>query len=591
MRWDQLNIDLKGRSRGKVKVHCPKCHDTRSNKQDRSLSVDIDAGLYKCHYCSWSGSAADKEDSEWRRPLKMQTKEYKRPAKIGSANLSEKAVKYFAGRGISLQTLQLMNVTEGKEFMPQKNAEVNTIQFNYFLHGEHINTKFRTADKHFKLTSGAELLPFNVDAIFKASTAIITEGEIDTLSFVEIGLKNVVSVPNGASANLSYLDAYIDSHFDDKGAIYIAVDTDTKGEILRKELIRRFGPERCKIIEYGEGCKDANEHLVKYGKESLLECYHQAKEVKIEGVFTVRDYEQSLDALFEKGLQPGATIGHSNFDHLCSFETKRLCIVTGVPGSGKSEFIDEMLERLNIRYGWRSAFFSPENAPLEYHASKLIEKFTGKKFKKGVLSMEEYAEVKAHLEQDFFFITPEKYTLSHILDAAKSLVRRKGIKCLVIDPYNRVEAEASSKSETLQISEFLDKLTNFAQINDVLVILMAHPSKRPRSKDGAIEVPNLYDISGSANFYNKADYGIIVHRNYSEDTVEVHVQKVKFRNLGQVGIARFKYNASNGRYTPVDGGLLSDPDNSNHLRKSIKDPAEYEQHRIPYNYDSGDIPF
>lgn len=591
MNWEKLNIDLKGRTKGKVKLHCPECHDTRSNKQDRSLSVDIDAGLFKCHYCSWSGSALEKEDSEWRRPVKMQPKEYKKPEKIGSSELSEKVITYFAGRGISLSTLQLINVTEGREFMPQKNAEVNTIQFNYHRDGELVNCKYRTADKHFKLTSGAELLPYNIDAIFGAKEAIITEGEIDTLSFIECGLLSVVSVPNGASANLSYLDAYIESHFDDKEVIYIAVDDDTKGEILKNELIRRFGAERCRIVEYGEGCKDANEHLVKYGKESLLECYKNAKEVKIEGVFTVRDFEQSLDALFENGLQPGATIGHRNFDHLCSFETKRLCIVTGVPGSGKSEFIDEMLERLNLRYGWRSAFFSPENAPLAYHASKFIEKFTGRKFKKGYLTESEYLEVKSHLEKEFFFIVPEKFTLSHILDAAKSLVRRKGIKCLVIDPFNRVEAEASSKSETLQISDFLDKLTNFAQQNDVLVILMAHPSKRPKTKDGAIEVPNLYDISGSANFYNKADYGIIVHRNYPEDLVEVHVQKVKFRNLGQVGTAHFKYNINNGRYTPVIGGIQDEWDNTNHLRKSIKDPNDIEQKLIPFNYDSGDIPF
>ncbi len=591
MNWDKLNIDLKGRAKGKTKVHCPKCHDTRANKQDRSLSVDIDAGLYKCHYCGWSGSAAEKENNEWRRPVRMQAKEYKRPEKIGSTELSEKMISYFTGRGISLPTLQLMGVTEGKEWMPQKNAEVNTIQFNYYRDSELVNTKFRTADKHFKLTSGAELIPYNVDAILGTKEAIITEGEIDTLSFVEIGLLNTVSVPNGASSNLSYFDAYIESHFDDKEVIYIAVDDDPKGEILKNELIRRFGAERCRIVEYGEGCKDANEHLVKYGKESLLECYHNAREVKIDGVFNLTDYEKSLDALFENGLQPGATIGHRNFDNLCSFETKRLCIVTGVPSSGKSEYIDEMLQRLNLRYGWRSAFFSPENAPLEYHASKLIEKFTGKKFKKGVLSEEEYREAKKHLEKDFYFISPEKYTLSHILDAARSLVRRKGIKCLVIDPFNRVEAEASSKSETLQISEFLDRLTNFAQQNDVLVILMAHPSKRPKTKDGAIEVPNLYDISGSANFYNKADYGIIVHRNYAEDLVEVHVQKVKFRNLGQVGIAQFKYNINNGRYTPVIGGVQDDWDNSNHLRRSIKDVNENEQKLIPFDYDSGDIPF
>ncbi|MBX2952292.1 MAG: toprim domain-containing protein [Leadbetterella sp.] len=591
MKWEALNIDLKGRNKGKVKVYCPQCRDTRSDKQDRSLSVDIDAGLFKCHYCSWAGSAAEKEDNEWRKPVRMQAKEYKKPEKVGSSELSEKVVKYFSGRGISVQTLQLMGVTEGLEYMPQKSAEVNTVQFNYYLNGEHINTKYRTADKHFKLTSGAELLPYNVDAIFGASTVIVTEGEIDALSWIEIGVQAVVSVPNGASANLSYLDAYIESHFGDKETIYIAVDEDTKGEILKNELIRRFGAERCRIIEYGDGCKDSNEHLIKYGRESLLKCLEEAKEVKIEGVFTVKDFEQSLDALFEDGLKPGATIGHRNFDALCSFETRRLCTVTGTPSAGKSEVIDMIAERLNIRYGWRFAFFSPENAPLQYHASKLIEKFTGKKFKKGHLPEQEYLEVKEHLENNFFFISPSSFTVENILSAATSLVRRKGIKCLVIDPFNRVELPTSNKSETNQISEFLDKLTNFAQVNDVLVILMAHPAKRPRNKDGTIEAPNLYDISGSANFYNKSDYGIIIHRNYAEDLTEVHVQKVKFRNLGQAGIAQFKYNLNNGRYTPVIDGVPDEQDNTNHLRKSIKDPNQNEQRLIPFEYDSGDIPF
>jgi twinkle protein len=192
---------------------------------------------------------------------------------------------------------------------------------------------------------------------------------MDALSFYECGRHDVVSVPNGANANLDYLDDYIEEYFDDKETIFIASDTDTKGVILRDELIRRFGAERCRVLEYGEGCKDANEHLMKYGSDSLLKCLANAPEIKLEGIFTVSDFEQSLDALFEYGMQKGVTIGHDNFDRLLSFETKRLCVVTGIPGSGKSEFIDEIAERLNMRYGWRFAYFSPENAPLAYHAS------------------------------------------------------------------------------------------------------------------------------------------------------------------------------------------------------------------------------
>lgn len=575
-----------GRTGGKVKTYCPQCHNQRRDKRDKSLSVDLDKGLWHCHYCGWSGTLTEStydpspegkrkwmEQQPWYRQtqIRQQKREYKKPQPRPTAPMSAKALAWFKGRGISEETLLAMKVTEGLEWMPQKNGQANTVQFNYYHNGELVNTKFRTGDKCFKLVSGAELLPYNIDAIKGQKECIITEGEMDALSFYECGRHDVISVPNGANANLDYLDNYIEEYFEDKETIYIASDTDTKGVLLRDELLRRFGVERCRVLEYGEGCKDANEHLMKFGRESLLQCIASAPEIKVEGVFTVSDFEQSLDALFENGWQKGVTIGHDNFDRLCSFETKRLCIVTGIPGSGKSEFIDEIAERLNMRYGWRFAYFSPENAPLAYHASKLIEKFTGKRFNRQSLTFGEYKQVKEHIEQDFYFIAPtDNYRVDNILEKAKYLVRRRGIKALVIDPYNRLESEQGTRNETQYISELLDKLTNFAQRNDILIILMAHPTKQPRNKDGVIEAPTLYDISGSANFFNKADFGIVVHRNRTENTVEVHVQKVKFRHLGECGTALFKYNLNNGRYTPYTNGIEPVWDNENHLQAEIR---------------------
>lgn len=591
-----------GRHSGKVKVFCPQCHETRNDKHDKSLSVDLDKGVWNCHYCGWGGTihGSDYDDSPegkrkwmeqqpWYNPhrLRKQKPVYKKPEhRQTNSALSDKALAWFKGRGISEETLTACKVTEGMEWMPQKNGQANTVQFNYFLNGELINTKFRTGDKCFKLCSGAQLIPYNIDNIKGQRECIITEGEMDALSFYEIGYHNVVSVPNGANANLEYLDDFIEDYFDDKETIYIASDTDTKGTELRDELLRRFGAERCRVLEYGEGCKDANEHLQKFGADSLKQVILTAPEIKLEGVFTVSDFEESLDALFDHGMQRGVTIGHDNFDRLCSFETKRLCTVTGIPGSGKSEFIDEIAERLNMRYGWRFAYFSPENAPLAYHASKLIEKFTGKKFDKKHLNYGEYKQVKQHLETDFFFISPKNdYRLDTILEKAKFLVRRKGIKALVIDPYNRLEDESDGMNETKYISRQLDRLTNFAQQNDVLVILMAHPTKQPRNKDGVIEAPTLYDISGSAHFYNKTDFGIVVHRNRLENTVEVHVQKVKFRHLGEVGTALFKYNLNNGRYAPYTNGVEPVWDNSNHIIEDYKKKEQEAEEAAHFDWD------
>lgn len=603
--WPKYGIEVPyGRTSGNIKLHCPQCREQRHDKRDKSLSVDLSTGMFNCHYCGFSGCAAEPDEAEkkqWMQqqpwynnaPIRRAKPQYKKPAPRPETPLSQKALSWFAGRGISSETLRKMHVTEGEEWMPQKDGKANTIQFNYFLNGELVNTKFRTGDKCFKMVKDARLIPYNLDAIKGCKECIITEGEMDALTFVECGMLNVVSVPNGANANLEYLDDFIEEYFDDKETIFIASDTDTKGVLLRDELVRRFGPERCRVLEYGDGCKDANEHLMKYGKQSLIEYYKAAPEIKIEGIFTVSDFEQSLDALFENGMQKGVTIGFNCFDRLCSFETKRLCVVTGIPGSGKSEFIDELAERLNMRYGWRFAYFSPENAPLSYHASKLIEKFTGKRFSKQTLSYGEYRQVKEHLESDFFFISPsDNFKLDTILDKAKYLVRKKGIKALVIDPYNRLEGQQGNRNETQYVSEVLDKLTNFAQRNDVLIILMAHPTKQPKNKDGVVEAPTLYDISGSANFFNKADFGIVVHRNRAENTVEVHVQKVKFRHLGECGTALFKYNLNNGRYSPYVNGLEPDWDNSNHLMEDARQKLADAEAAATFDFeDDGDLPF
>jgi len=381
---------------------------------------------------------------------------------------------------------------------------------------------------------------------------------MDCLSFIEIGKNNCVSVPNGANSNLSYLDDFIEGFFGDKETIYIAVDTDTKGLLLRDELIRRFGGERCRIVTYGDDCKDANEHLQKYGKESLENCLKTAKEVKVEGVFMLDDYEEELDAIYQNGLQKGFMVGHPNLDALMSLETKRLMIVTGIPGSGKSEFIDEMCVRLNILYDFKVGFFSPENVPIQLHAVKLIEKLCGKKFQaidnRGEnITPQQYAHAKEYYRENFFHVLPEDgATIDNILAKAKYLVRRRGIRIFVLDPFNRIEHEQSGgETETQYISRLLNRMTAFAQQNDLLFILMAHPTKIKKD-NGNGGVPTMYDISGSATFFDKADFGLVVHRerDESKNYTLVRVEKVKFRHLGAPGDATFKFNVINGRYIP-----------------------------------------
>ena len=541
-------IEVDGKTAGKIKIRCPQCKDSRKNKRDKSLSVNITEGVWLCHYCGWKGCIEkEKTDKQDDKP-----KTYRMKFDKNLTTLSDNMVRYFEeGRSIPQTVLTQMQITEETVYMSQTEKKENCIGFNYFENGVLINTKYRDRAKNFRLRTGGELIPYNTDAIRETDECIITEGEMDALSYMACGRQDVISVPNGAGSNLTYLDRFMETHFEDKKAIYIAADTDRKGLELRAELIRRLGEERCRIVIYGHECKDANEHLVRYGKESLLITLANAEEIPITGVFTADDVQEELHALYETGMQRGATVGLGKLDELISFETGRLMVCTGMPGDGKSEFIDEIVMRLNLDHGWRTAYFSPENTPVAYHLQKLMEKITGKRLNRKYMGEEEYDRARRYLAENFTSILPEEnFGIDEILNKAKALVRKKGIKILVLDPYNAIDHQIpAGMTETQYISYFLSQLRNFATRQHCLVILVAHPAKMYRVP-GQEKHPHvtLEDISGSAHFRNKADFGIVVERDDEAGVVRIHVQKVKFRHLGQKGTAVLKFNPVNGRY-------------------------------------------
>ena len=570
---------------GKKKQFCPECHANRTDKRDKSLSVDWDKCIAHCHYCDKNFFFGKTEKIGYAPKVayqqpKTEMKGYKKPAKLTNEEpLDENMRQWFANRGIPAEVAESEGISKVCRKMPQTEKVEKCIVFPYRVNGQLVNRKYRDGAKHFMLEANAQLVPYRIDHIKDTPECIITEGEMDALSFIVAGRDDVISVPNGAQKNLTYLDDFIESHFENKTRIYIAADTDAKGLELRAELVRRFGEEKCRIVTYGEGCKDANELLLKSCAEALRQAIAEAQEVPLEGIFTADDVKEELLGLFEKGLQKGATLGMGDLDDLLSLEVGRLMIVTGIPGDGKSEFLDEVAVRFSLKYDWRCAWFSPENFPVTLHHPKLIEKLIGKRFMKGLMKPMEFESAVGYLSRNFFDILPEEgYRVDTILEKAETLVRRKGIRVFILDPYNCLEHQIpSGQSETQYISEFLEKLRSFARRRQVLVILAAHPTKMKRDPlTKQFPVPTMYDISGSAAFFNKADFGIAIERVRTRGVTRVHVQKVKFRHLGQPGVASFQYNTCCGRFVPMQESKSpdipdEDPkwDNSNWLAKKL----------------------
>lgn len=562
----------------KKRYECPECSPNRKKSKSKDLEFYPESKSAYCFHCSTSFHEYNPYTSE---------KKYKVPEWQNKTELTDKAVKWFNSRMISQQTLVKAQIYSDVEFMPQFNKNVEVICFPFFRNGKIVNIKYRGANKSFKLVSNAELVWFNFDAILSHSEVIICEGEIDALSFIENGYNNVISVPNGAKSTNDYLDNSI-SLFDKVDRIIISNDNDSAGLGLRDELIRRFGAERCSTLNFRE-CKDANEFFCKYGGMEFKNVVDNPIPVPIAGNIELRTMYSEIVDLYENGVQEGLRVGIDNIDQFCTWELGRIVTVTGRPGSGKSEFVDFLISRLNVLYGWKAAYFTPENYPLKYHYAKIHEKLTGGYFKKGSNNCN-FDTVFEYVQDNYFYILNEDdLTIDSILRSANAFIKSKGIKILVIDPYNKLDHQVGKhESETQYISKFLDKLINFTRFNNLLTFLIAHPTKMPKG-----EVPSLYNISGSAHFYNKTDYGFTVDRctdsesNLMNDNVIVYWQKIKFKHLGRQGISELTYNKTNGRFYPISG-LDNEP-----WLNNVKDVSDKFEPNINFwdEPPSNDVPF
>jgi len=531
---------------------CPLCsHDRKpKNKKAKCASYDWERGLGTCHNCNTTFQL-----HTYQRKGASE-KEYVRPSAlhvVDPEQLGSKVYEWFKTRGISQKTLDELYVTEGSEYMPQTGKAENTIQFNYIMGDQLINIKYRDGRKNFKLYKGAEKVFYNINSIVGYDTCVITEGEMDVLALHEAGIKNSISVPNGAtlnSNNLDYLDNCID-YFEDKEKIILAVDSDEAGQALQSELVRRLGAEVCYLVSFDD-CKDANEYLQKHGKEKLQERINTARPVPLENVTTFKDIEDEVTDFVRNGFKKGYQVGLNNFDEIFSTYTGQFITVTGIPSSGKSDFVDQMVVGYNNNYGWKTAFASPENAPTYLHAHKLMRKtWQGMPSSKDIHG-DKWNRVANHVNDNYFFIDMERYTLESVLRKGAELVKRKGIKCLVIDPFNKVR-DVDSKTEDVNryTMEYLTKIETFAKKYDVLVFVVAHPTKMYKDKDGKMEEPTMYNIKGGGEWYDASYHGILVHRDYDAKTVKAKVLKVKFQNLGENGAeAHFKWEPKSGCFIP-----------------------------------------
>ena len=591
---DWSSIDLKGKTSGQHKLICPACTPDRKNKRDRSLSVNVSKGVAKCHHCEAISIRTDYENK-----IRI---DYKIPEQTwrNYTGLSDSMVKWCESRGIRQSTLKVMNVTEEVYFQPQAGQKMNNIVFNYFEGDVLVNKKYRSGGKHFTQTAQTKPIFYNINAALGQEELYIVEGEFDVLAMHQAGFKNTVSIPNGANDND---DFWINSerYLQDIKKFYICTDNDEKGEAVAEKIVQRLGRYRCERILFKN--KDANGDLIE-GEDVLLESIRASKKYPSSGTFTVDDMMDDIMALHDNGMPETIYPKHPCFGNLKSiFSVMRghLVVGTGIPSHGKSNFVEWYVMNLMKDYNMKASFFSPEHHPMALHQTTFIEKFFGKNFFRdndGLprITKEEIVRYKEWAQERLYITSAEdgKFpTWNWLMEKFKEQMFIYGIDIFVIDAFNKLDYDDRKDNELSRIKKVLTQLTMFAQMNNVIIFLIAHPTKMQKSESGIYNKPSLYDISGSADFRNQTHDGFTIYR-YFEDVQEQNVfidknqiefitQKVKMKFQGELNQRElFNYHIPSGRY-------YVGPNPPSFVFDKKESPLEMKTAKEAFDFD--DLPF
>ena len=548
--WNKLEFK---KYDGQEKLRCPNCDTRRTNKRDKSLLINHSEGYGKCFYCeALTFKETNKKDYSVKQYV-LPSQEWKNYTKLPS-----KFIKALEQRKIEQFAIKDLKLTVEKYYQPALKKEVNNLVFNYFEGEQLVNKKYRGNNKSFTQSAGAKSIFYNINSAIGKKEVYIVEGELDVLALHSFGIKNCISVPNGANDNDDYwLNS--EKYLKDIEKFIIAVDNDEKGNILKDKIAQRLGRYRCEFIDWVN--KDANGDLI---NGCIDESLSNRKTFPVSGTFKIDDLYDNIIDLYDNGLPDTIYPKHHSFGNLKNIFTVmsgHVCTITGIPSHGKSNFSEWYVLNLIKDYNYKASFFSPEHSPMELHQTNFIQKAIGKNFWKEMdgierITKEDIIRYKEWANEKLYLTAPDKGdtpSWEWLLDKFKEQVFSFGINIFVIDAFNKLELPKGNKLD--EINNVLTKLTNFAIQHNVIVFLVAHPTKMKKNESGVYDCPTLYDVSGSADFRNQTHDGFGIYRFFenvetgANSYTEFINLKTKLSFQGEIGKkAEFEYHMPTGRY-------------------------------------------
>lgn len=595
------NLIETNKNSGTAKVKCPVCIGERRNKSDRSLYINFISGVGKCFHC---------EGLFFRDSVKrsIEKTEYTLPEQTWKnyTEISDKFVKACEDRKISQSTLINLGITEEAFYQPKINEVVPNIVFNYFEAEIVVNKKYRGKRKSFTQSKNAKSIFYNINSVIGQDECYIVEGEFDVLALYEVGIKNAISIPNGANDNDNYW-VNSEKYIKDIKKFYIATDNDEKGNEVAEKIVQRLGRYRCERVLF-QG-KDANEDLI---NGVLHKTAYNRQKYPVSGTFKVSDVYDNIMALYDNGMPETIYPKHHSFGRLKEvFSVMRghLITGTGIPSHGKSNFTEWYVLNLVRDYNMKCSFFSPEHHPFELHHTTFIEKVFAKNFFKENqdcprISKEEIKRYQDWAEEKIYLTGTENGQFPNwdwLFEKFKEQMFSYGIDIFVIDAFNKLGFTGKG-NKLEQINDVLTKLTMFAQMHNVIIFLVAHPTKMQKNNEGLYNSPTLYDVSGSSDFRNQTHDGFSIYRYFGDENNEPKTVfenlKTKMKFQGEIGgSVEFEYHLPSGRYyeagtrPPTHCLIDEDLKEPKNEYKELPKPTLADAFGEPYNNDETDVPF
>jgi len=603
--WNTLEFK---RNSGSEKVKCPVCHAEKNRKNDTSIQINHAGGYGKCFRCE----SLTFRDSEETKDYTVKHYELPKQNWKNYTSISDRMVKYFESRKIAQSTIKDLGVTEEKYYQPQIQKEVNNIVFNYFEGTKVVNKKYRSGCKAFTQSKGTKNIFYNINSVIGQDEVYIVEGEFDVLAMHDHGIKNCISVPNGANDNDDYW-TNSEPYLKEIKTFIIAVDNDEKGKDLKDKIAQRLGRYRCEFIDWVSG-KDANECLIKGTLDNEL---HERKRFPVSGTFSVSDLYSDIIDLHRNGLPDTIKVTNEcfkspdkdgkDFNDIFTLMRGHLITGTGIPSHGKSNFTEWYALNLMKDNDLKFSFFSPEHSPMALHQTNFIQKAVGKPFfgnydgvdritEKDIERYKEWADGKLYLTAPD---NGHSATWSWLLDKFKEQMFSFGVDCFVIDAFNKVKLP-KGMNKLDAINEILTDLTSFAQVYNVMIILIAHPTKMQKADNGLYSKPTLYDVSGSSDFRNQTHDGFGVYRYFKNDEDDGYTEftnlKTKMSFQGEIGAEfQFEYDVPTGRYyargTEVPRFDMTRPREEEQIEMQVSAMTINNDFDNESNIENTDIPF